>query len=117
VGLEESAPRRLRRLQAPNLAKCVLPTGGAAVKTYLRLSFVSDPEAVDILVDIVDIVDIVVDIDVKGADAGASCTLGSPHSCAAICTSSPTNFHCSRTKVCNWAAAASQRRTLGSPHS
>ena len=90
MGLEESAPKRLRRLQAPNLAKCVcaraharafaLPTGGAAVKPYLRLSFVSDPEAVDILVDIVDIVDIVVDIDVKGADAGASCTLGSPHS-------------------------------------
>ena len=87
MGLEESAPRRLRRLQALNQAKCVcaraharafaLPTGGAAVKPYLRLSFVSDPEAVDILVDIVDIV---VDIDVKGADAGASCTLGSPHS-------------------------------------
>ena len=77
-------------MQALNQAKCVcaraharafaLPTGGAAVKPYLRLSFVSDPEAVDILVDIVDIVDIVVDIDVKGADAGASCTLGSPHS-------------------------------------
>ena len=74
-------------MQALNQAKCVcaraharafaLPTGGAAVKPYLRLSFVSDPEAVDILVDIVDIV---VDIDVKGADAGASCTLGSPHS-------------------------------------
>jgi hypothetical protein len=94
-------------MQSLNQAKCVcarahagafaLPTGGAAVKPYLRLSFVSDPEAVDILVDIVDIidivdiVDIVVDIDVKGADAGASCTLGSPHSCAAICTSSPTN--------------------------
>ena len=80
MGLEESAPKRLRRLQAPNLAKCVcaraharafaLPTGGAAVAVSPSVLFFRPRDGRHRA--LVDIADKVVDICVKGADAGAS---------------------------------------------